>query len=97
MIIHYVVGIVVAFIYLVLISLFNPSTPLGYAGTGTMIGMFHGVAFAFLLVVVVAEHHPNEEFREAGLEVALAHLAGHIVYGFVVGIVAGVFAIRIIF
>ena len=97
MIIHYVAGIVVAFIYLVLISLFLPTSLLGYAVTGTAIGIFHGVAFAFILVVVVAEHHPQEEFRNAGLEVALAHLAGHIVYGLVVGIVAGLLSIRIIF
>lgn len=97
LIIHYVAGIVVAFIYLVLISLFQPVSLLGYAVTGTAIGIFHGVAFAFILVVVVAEHHPQEEFRNAGLEVALAHLAGHIVYGLIVGIVAGLLAIRIIF
>lgn len=95
--IHYIVGIVIAFVYLVLISLFQPQSLWAYTGTGAMIGLFHGVAFAFILVVVVAEHHPKENFRQAGLEVALAHLGGHIVYGLVVGIVAGIFAIRIIF
>ena len=95
--IHYIVGIVIAFIYLVLISLFEPQNLWAYAGAGLMIGLFHGVAFAFLLVVVVAEHHPKESFRNAGLEVALAHLGGHVVYGLVVGLVAGIFAIRIIF
>ena len=97
MTIHYVVGAVVAFIYLALISLFQPVSLLGYAVTGTAIGIFHGVAFAFILVVVVAEHHPQEEFRNAGIEVALAHLAGHIVYGLVVGIIAGLLSIKIIF
>ena len=94
--VHYVVGIIVAFIYLALISLFEPQNLWAYAGAGGMIGLFHGVAFAFLLVVVVAEHHPKEQFRQAGLEVALAHLGGHIVYGIVVGLIAGIFAIRII-
>ena len=95
--VHYVVGIVLSFIYLLLISLFDPQTLWAYTGVGGMIGLFHGVAFAFLLVVVVAEHHPRESFREAGLEVALAHLGGHIVYGLVVGLVAGILAVRIIF
>ena len=95
--VHYVVGIVLSFIYLLLISLFDPQTLWAYTGVGGMIGLFHGVAFAFLLVVVVAEHHPRESFREAGLEVALAHLGGHIVYGLVVGLAAGVLAVRIIF
>ena len=94
--IHYIFGIVLAFVYLLIISLFQPQSLWAYTGLGAMIGLFHGVAFAFLLVVVVAEHHPKESFREAGLEVALAHLGGHVVYGLVVGLVAGVFAVKIL-
>ena len=94
--IHYIFGIVIAFVYLLIISLFQPQSLWAYTGLGAMIGLFHGVAFAFLLVVVVAEHHPKESFREAGLEVALAHLGGHVVYGLVVGLVAGVFAVKIL-
>jgi len=97
LIIHYIVGIIVAFVYLLFISLFQPQSLWAYTGIGAMIGLFHGVAFAFLLVVVIAEHHPKESYRNAGLEVALAHLGGHVVYGLVVGLVAGIFAVRIIF
>ena len=95
--VHYIVGILLAFIYLLIISLFQPQSLWAYTGLGAMIGLFHGVAFAFLLVVVVAEHHPKESFRNAGLEVALAHLGGHIVYGLFVGLIAGLFAVKIIF
>ena len=95
--IHYVVGIALAFIYIALISLLKPSGLWGYVGIGAMIGLFHGVAFAFVLIVAVAEHHPLEKFRNAGLEVALAHLLGHIFYGLIVGLVAGIFAIKFIF
>lgn len=94
--VHYIVGIVLAFIYLLIISLFQPQSLWAYTGLGAMIGLFHGVAFAFLLVVVVAEHHPKESFRNAGLEVALAHLGGHIVYGLFVGLVAGLLVIKIL-
>ena len=94
--IHYIFGIVLAFVYLLIISLFQPQSLWAYTGLGAMIGLFHGVAFAFLLVVVVAEHHPKESFREAGLEVALAHLGGHVVYGLAVGFVAGVLAVKIL-
>jgi len=96
LIVHYVAGIVLAFIYLLLISLFQPQSLWAYTGIGGMIGLFHGVAFAFILVVVVAEHHPKESFRNTGLEVALAHLGGHIIYGLIVGLVAGVFAVKIL-
>lgn len=94
--VHYIVGIILAFVYLLIISLFQPQSLWAYTGLGGMIGLFHGVAFAFLLVVIVAEHHPKESFRDAGLEVALAHLGGHIVYGLFVGLVAGLFAVKIL-
>ena len=94
--VHYIVGIILAFVYLLIISLFQPESLWAYTGLGGMIGLFHGVAFAFLLVVIVAEHHPKESFRDVGLEVALAHLGGHIVYGLFVGLVAGLFAVKII-
>jgi hypothetical protein len=60
-----------------------------------MIGLFHGVAFAFVLVISVAEHHPLEQFRDAGFEVAIAHLAGHIIYGLIVGTMVGILGIRL--
>jgi hypothetical protein len=37
----------------------------------------------------VAETHPVERFRTAGVEVAAAHVAGHLAYGMGVGLVAG--------
>ena len=94
LIIHFVIGALIAFIYVILISLFHPTSVAATIGTGAMIGVFHGVAFSFLLVVAVAEHHPLEHFRNAGLEVALAHLVGHIVYGLLVGTVIGIAGVR---
>jgi uncharacterized membrane protein YagU involved in acid resistance len=94
LIIHLAAGVVIAFFYVVLISLFSPNSVASSIGAGAMIGLFHGVAFSFLLVVLVAEHHPLERFREAGSEVAIAHLVGHIVYGLVVGTVVGILDTR---
>jgi hypothetical protein len=51
----------------------------------TLSGPFHGSVVSLMLVVLMAEHHPLERFREAGLRVAVTHVAAHIVYGFVVG------------
>ena len=89
LIIHYIVGILIAFVYALLISMFSPMTLAAYIAEGGMIGVFHGVAFGFILVISVAEHHPLEEFREAGLQVAVAHFAGHVIYGLFVGAVLG--------
>lgn len=95
-IIHFGVGIIIAFFYVIIISILTPASTLKTVGAGVMIGLFHGVVFSFLLVVTVAEHHPLEQFRSAGSEVAVAHLAGHIVYGLLVGIVVGLTGVRII-
>lgn len=94
-VIHFISGILFAFLYVILISIFAPTSLVAAIGTGAMIGVFHGVAFAFLLVIMVAEHHPIEQFRAAGFEVAIAHLVGHIIYGILVGLVVGLSGARI--
>ena len=57
---------------------------------GAGAGFFHGLIVSLMLVWVVAEGHPFEEYNEAGLAVGLSHLLGHIVYGAVVGLVVGI-------
>ena len=95
LIIHFISGILFAFLYVILISLFAPTSLVAAIGAGAMIGVFHGVAFGFLLVVIVAEHHPIEQFRSAGFEVAIAHFVGHVIYGILVGLVVGLIGARI--
>jgi hypothetical protein len=58
-----------------------------FAGIG--FGVIHGIIVSLMLVWIVAEQHPLEEFREAGLAVGVSHLAGHIAYGALVGFVIG--------
>ncbi len=58
------------------------------AGAG--LGFFHGLVVSLMLVWVVAEGHPFEEYNEAGLAVGLSHLLGHVAYGAVVGLVIGI-------
>lgn len=91
---HFIVGIFVAFVYALLISLFSPLSLAAAIGAGALIGVFHGVAFGFILIIAVAEHHPLEQFREAGLQVAVAHFVGHVVYGILVGAVIGITGAR---
>ena len=56
---------------------------------GIGFGMFHGLVVSLMLVWIVAERHPLEEFQDAGLAVGLSHFAGHVAYGAVVGLVIG--------
>ncbi len=55
---------------------------------GLGIGFLHGMVVSLLLVWVVAEHHPLAEFRDADLAIGLSHLAGHLAFGGMVGMVA---------
>jgi hypothetical protein len=57
---------------------------------GVGAGFFHGLIVSLMLVWVVAEGHPFEEYNEAGLAVGVSHLFGHVVYGAVVGLVIGI-------
>ncbi len=82
-------GIIFAFFYTLAIVYFNIHGYLGNALAGLLIGFIHGAVVGFILVSAVAEHHPLPEFREAGFNVAVAHWAGHLVYGFLVGSVIG--------
>jgi len=95
LIVHFISGILFGFLYVILISIFAPTSLAAAIGTGAVIGVFHGVAFGFLLVVTVAEHHPLEQFRNAGFEVAIAHFVGHVIYGTLVGLVVGLTGARI--
>jgi hypothetical protein len=58
-----------------------------FACTG--IGIVHGMIVSILLVWIISEHHPLEEFKDADLAIALVHFAGHVAYGAVVGLVIG--------
>jgi len=56
---------------------------------GLGVGFGHGMIVSLMLVWVVAEQHPLEEFQEADLAIGLSHLAGHVAFGGVVGLVVG--------
>jgi hypothetical protein len=56
-----------------------------FAGAG--MGVFHGLVVSLALCWVVADQHPLEEFRRAGVSVALTHFVGHVAYGAAVGLV----------
>lgn len=71
-----------------------PATTLGIP-IGALFGLFHGSVVSLMLVMIVAEHHPLERFREAGFSVALTHIAAHVVYGLVIGCAISVWDLRL--
>lgn len=86
-IVHFLSGFIFSIVYAYIIDLLNPTGFGAVLGFATAIGMFHGAAVGFLLEVSVAEHHPLEEFQEAGFSVAAAHWFAHVVFGLVVGLI----------
>ena len=56
---------------------------------GLGVGTLHGILVSLMLVWVVSDQHPLEEFKEADLMVGLSHMAGHVAYGGVIGLIVG--------
>jgi hypothetical protein len=86
---HAISAVAFSLIYLWLIHLLGPMSLIRVIAVGAGIGGAHGLMVSLMLVWVVAEGHPFEEYNEAGLAVGLSHLLGHIVYGAVVGLAIG--------
>jgi len=78
---HYSFGIFFAFAYSALFSVAPVISSGSIIIIGTLTGLVHGLMVGLLLSVVVAEHHPDAKFRRVGIDVALAHVVGHIAYG----------------
>ncbi len=86
---HFGGGIVFAVFYLLVMRTLSLESMGTALAVGAALGTFHGAAMSFILMALVAETHPVERFRTAGVDVGAAHIAGHIAYGLGVGLVAG--------
>lgn len=78
-------GILFAAIYIFIWKYFEIADPTMIVATGALMGLAHGFCLSFFLIILVAEHHPLDKFRQAGFGVALTHILGHVVYGAVLG------------
>jgi len=82
-------GIFFAVFYLLIMRTLSLESMHTAVAVGAALGTFHGAAMSFILMALVAETHPVERFRTAGVDVGAAHIAGHVAYGIGVGLVAG--------
>lgn len=92
-VIHFLSGIIIAFIYIAIWSMFR-FDPGILVIAGAVMGTGHGLVVSFALIIAVAERHPLEQFREAGFEVAVAHLVAHVIYGVVLAAMAASTGVR---
>jgi uncharacterized membrane protein YagU involved in acid resistance len=88
LVVHFLAGIVFAVPYLLILRSAGFAPLAANLVIGAAIGAFHGVAMSFVLMALVAEKHPVEQYRTAGPDVGAAHIAGHVAYGLGVGLVA---------
>ncbi len=89
LLIHFGAGIPFAMIYLFALSLLNLNSFISKLIAGGFVGFWHGFAFSFVMVIL-AEHHPVDKFKNAGFQVAAAHFLAHIVFGLLVGLVMAI-------
>lgn len=90
MIVHVVVAIVFALIYVAAMMKLGLTTLPASLGLGAGFGLAQGIIVSLGLVWVVADHHPLDEFRGADLAIGLSHIVGHLAFGLVVGLVVGI-------
>lgn len=80
---YLLVGVGFSYLYaLFILPMLNDGLLLAPVAASTLAGLAHGGIVGFALVIEVSDRHPVKRFRNAGFQVALAHIAGHIAYGF---------------
>jgi hypothetical protein len=87
LLLHLTAGCLFAIPYLFVMRSLGSTNILQMISIGMTIGTFHGAAMIFILMAL-AEKHPVEQFRKAGVDVAWAHVVGHMAYGTGVGLAA---------
>ena len=89
LIVHVTAAIGFGLVYtLLMVTLGYTHMPLSLM-LGLGVGALHGLIVSLMLVWVVADQHPLEEFKETDLLVGLSHMAGHVAYGGVIGLIVG--------
>ena len=87
--VHFTVGVIFALLYVWGMRTWGfTHFPIALAA-GLGFGALHGIVVSLMLVWVVSNRHPLEEFKEADLAIGLNHFIGHVAYGGIVGLVVG--------
>lgn len=90
LVIHATAAVGFALVYALLMVILGYTELPASLMLGLGVGALHGILVSLMLVWVVADQHPLEEFKEADLLVGLSHFAGHVAYGAAVGLVVGI-------
>jgi|SRR5688572_2869071 len=94
LLLHLAAGCFFAIPYILVMRSAGVNQPLHIISVGLALGTFHGAAMIFILMAL-AEKHPVAQFRKANVNVAWAHVVGHMAYGAGVGLVVGLLGERL--
>ena len=86
LLLHLAAGCLFAVAYLFIMRSTGFSNPVHLVFIGLALGTFHGAAMIFILMAL-AEKHPVTQFRTANVNVAFAHVVGHMAYGASIGLI----------
>lgn len=84
--IHFLMGVIFSALYTIIIGISPIKSPGAIVHAAMAIGAFHGMVMGMVMNVSVNEHHPLVKYRRNGIGVVIAHLTGHLVYGFFIGL-----------
>lgn len=89
--VHLLVGAIFGFVYAFVWSYFVAPTSLGFMALGVITGFLHGLVVSIMLVIEIAEHHPDPKYRRLGFPIALSYIGTHVIYGIALGYLLGAF------
>lgn len=89
LILHAIGGIFFGFVYFIALDFLGFNDTVSNAAFGTFIGACHGFTLAFPMQAGLSEFHPVKEFQEFTIPISLIHIAGHIIYGFILSTLIG--------
>ena len=90
-VVHLAFGALFAFAYAFVWSYFPDATLNVFLVLGAVTGFLHGLVVSIMLVIEIAEHHPNPEYRKIGFTIALSYIGTHVIYGLALGLLLGTF------
>jgi hypothetical protein len=91
--IHAISGLIFGALYLFIMQWMDALTFPFPIFLGIAFGFFHGLIMSYVLMIFASERHPIEDYRNATLEEGLLHLVGHVIFGGVVGLMAGLLSL----
>ena len=78
-------GVMFGLLYNLLLSEIYIDNPYFMIGASTFIGFVHGIVVSYAIIAIFSEKHHDPRFQNASLEIGVAHLFSHVVFGLVVG------------